>query len=724
MAPSSHPPRAVPGVPPARIIPAIPLKLTKNRNVKLAEPDYKAADPVAPQKSDISVSATSRDSDNHPTSPLAETPLTPQSMASTQEWIEKDSMTPVDSLMKGASGSLSHRASCVSRFTFSPTDLTYPEANSAVKPVVFAESSADSVSVTLPHRETAPSSRNDVVESGSQMSPEFIHSSHPVEQLHTPFSASSSSAPTVEVARNGNMPQHRSNGSKVVFGSFSDSPGSSPPPSNSYSTPPQQAAGPGSSAGYSSYAHGNVEPVTGFTFPQAVFGYGQGYAAPPPFNGPPQWFSPATSFQPSGIQHPFVPNGHVLSRSTSGSSSGPPEVYNPRSAFKQGGSDKTSHNTSPSGSAAPFPIEALMMRDYVSSQFGNPEFADYVVNTKQFRTEGLESSPGWLVHGLVIARSPTLKALIGAQRAEQNRTVDGLRILEIRLCDDFITSGGIMQSIAYLYGLPLTAFEDIRGTPSRPESDPHSAQSMHEAIGHSAAGDYLQVPAVMVHGMTRVKNLLRWDNLEEVVRFFVLGGFAPSDSDHREERRGAVWPVYGESKHQFLQMIVQFVVFNFPKDFSLHQSASELASVPRLPMVQGRKPSTSDPRLSRIQFGDVPLEADASLEISTKLSSVLLSLPLYVLQAIFEAYFLGGKLGWSKVGAIMRDVVEERERRRLQVFKLGTRILETPSLEQWEQTKWEERAEQSDKTSSGYVFVREPKPELAEKWAKMNPGFF
>jgi len=204
----------------------------------------------------------------------------------------------------------------------------------------------------------------------------------------------------------------------------------------------------------------------------------------------------------------------------------------------------------------------------------------------------------------------------------------------------------------------------------------------------------------------------------------VLGGFAPSGPDHHEERRSAVRPVYGESKHQFLEMIVQFVVFNFPKDFSLHQSASELASVSRLPLVQGRKPSTSDPRLSRIQFGDVPLEAVAGLEISSKLSSVLLSLPLYVLQAIFEAYFLGGKLGWSKVGAIMREIVEERECRRLKVFKLGTRILETPSLEQWEQTKWEERIEPSDQTSSGFVLVRELKPELAEKWAKMNPGFF
>jgi hypothetical protein len=171
-------------------------------------------------------------------------------------------------------------------------------------------------------------------------------------------------------------------------------------------------------------------------------------------------------------------------------------------------------------------------------------------------------------------------------------------------------------------------------------------------------------------------------------------------------------------------MIVQFVVFNFPKDFSLYQSASELASVSRLPVVQGRKPSTSDPRLSRIQFGDIPLEPDTSLEISTKLSSVLLSLPLYVLQAIFEAYFLGGKLGWSKVGAVMRDVIEERERRRLQVFKIGTRILETPSPEQWEQTKWEERAEPSEKSSSGFVLVQELKPEPAEKWAKMNPGFF
>jgi hypothetical protein len=365
-----------------------------------------------------------------------------------------------------------------------------------------------------------------------------------------------------------------------------------------------------------------------------------------------------------------------------------------------------------------------MMRDYVSSQFGNPEFADYVINTQQFRTESSDSSPGWLVHGLIVARSPTLKALMDVQRAERNRTVDGLKILEIRLYDDFITSGGIMQSIAHLYGLRLTAFEDIRGSPFRPESDPHSAQSMREAIGHSAAGDYLQVPAVMVHGMTRVKNLLNWDNIEEVVRFFVLGGFAPSDSVHRDERRSAVRPVYGESKHQFLQMIVQFVVFNFPKDFSLYQSASELASVSRLPVVQGRKPSTSDPRLSRIQFGDIPLEPDTSLEISTKLSSVLLSLPLYVLQAIFEAYFLGGKLGWSKVGAVMRDVIEERERRRLQVFKIGTRILETPSPEQWEQTKWEERAEPSEKSSSGFVLVQELKPEPAEKWAKMNPGFF
>jgi len=158
-------------------------------------------------------------------------------------------------------------------------------------------------------------------------------------------------------------------------------------------------------------------------------------------------------------------------------------------------------------------------------------------------------------------------------------------------------------------------------------------------------------------------------------------------------------------QHKLVNAIIQYISCAFPVDFSFHASATELASLPRLPAMVESRPSVSDPRFANIQFGAFTPEVSESLDSELILSSILLSIPLRMLELIINNQLLGEKLGWPRVVSITNEVLEEREKRRLKV-RLSKRVIPGASALQWEETKWEEKIQSSTETSSGVALFR------------------
>jgi hypothetical protein len=277
------------------------------------------------------------------------------------------------------------------------------------------------------------------------------------------------------------------------------------------------------------------------------------------------------------------------------------------------------------------------------------------------------------------------------QRAKQEINEDGLESLRIHISDDFLTSDAISSALVFLYGYDLPPLESI-GT-------------MAQAIAYQAAGYYLQIHPVIVHGMACVRGLLCWENVGELIRFTILSDYPDfPEQDPNSEGHGKL-AYLGRAKLMMMEPLMEFLVSQFSQDFIFQQAAPQLADSPRLPITVEQRPSISDPRLARLQFGDAPPEGPESLDISLKLSSVLITLPLFFVNTVFQNDFVGGLLGWARVADVMRDVVNERERRRLNIVG-GARVAHGPTRRQLGELQQAERLEPTPHSPSGYILVK------------------
>ncbi|KAF2144962.1 uncharacterized protein K452DRAFT_284352 [Aplosporella prunicola CBS 121167] len=129
-------------------------------------------------------------------------------------------------------------------------------------------------------------------------------------------------------------------------------------------------------------------------------------------------------------------------------------------------------------------------------------------------------------------------------------------------------------------------------------------------------------------------------------------------------------PTYGTYSTQFLQTIVGFLVHNFPVDYEFDPSAPHLPSMPRLPPLPESRPTSRNPRLSQIRFGQVPEQSGTSRYVISLLSSIFLSLPFPILKALLEDYVLSSRLSRARIAQIAQSVVEEREIRRRKIWKI------------------------------------------------------
>jgi hypothetical protein len=401
---------------------------------------------------------------------------------------------------------------------------------------------------------------------------------------------------------------------------------------------------------------------------------------------------PELDITPSGLNGNAVAfaNGEAITRSASHSSFGNDGHAVQSSAFP---ATRSSMSSAPNGMEQPTQLEAAELSQYLSSKFCVYEFADYMLKVT---TSGGQELPPLPVHGIIIARSPTLHLLMFSFDRQHAQMVNGLPVLQVHIEDKFADLYHFPLALKYLYGHPLPSAEFMFASPS-------ASGLVSSALGFAAICRFLQMPHLTSCGVKFTINYLAWDNIEKALGFIYEGNRLLSSSSTSPEG----WHATSDVERELLRRVLQYIALYFPKDFAIHTSAAELIDSPRLPSIMESRPSISHTRLASIQFGEVSPEDSAKLDTSVLLSSVLLSIPTHMLQTVFESQVLGGKIGWPKVSQVLRDTVAERERRRIKVRKTPTkRVVPGAAPQLWEETRWEEHVETSDRYPCGVGIQR------------------
>ena len=467
---------------------------------------------------------------------------------------------------------------------------------------------------------------------------------------------------------------------------------SEPPPQRMYQPAYAQQAMP-----WNARNHGQSIP-----HPQYFQPHGQGFRYPPR-----EVFTPAETKQTNGrssrsrsasqassvapdqpkaqqpIQSPISPDDAL--------SSGKHVFAEPKAAFPGHAHPRPTHFNSqmPPPQHYPHPDvtssmeNAEALRTHILSQFLNPATADCRLQIAE-EYGGLHQSVNG--HRIIFDRSPTLLMLI--RDVTSTSAIAMPTEVNIQLKGPYIRISAFLEALKYLYGGPLLPLDHHRPSSSAGEQALSNVGKMENALCHIATGAWLKLPAVAARGVEVAGGLLHWDTLPTALTFALDGGLSQiwtiedgsedrastsssDDSLGRPDIAGA--PTYDPYSANLLHRVVDFTVHVFPPNFYLDSSAPQLASCPRLPSIpQGHesRKSRSDPRLSQIRFGEIPVEDHQRPSFATTtISSVLLSLPFPLLKCVLEHFELAHRLGSETVASIMRQVVAERETRRNKVFQ-------------------------------------------------------
>lgn len=481
--------------------------------------------------------------------------------------------------------------------------------------------------------------------------------------------------------------------------------------------------------GHSHHMSSSSTPTT-MPPPQSVF-------PPPGFEARPfipmmnNLASPSFDGRASGHTNGDAPatNGHSHpgSRAMSHSSRGHPEVITPQEeAFRASynhasmASQDLSNGRMRNGSIPMPPMmapmmqqsdpaidSALMIRDYLLSQFGLSDLADYILQV--FRgEERLLSIP---VHSLLAVRSPTLFKLISTLRYAN----DGSRHLRLDINEKVFVEQAFIEALQFVYGAPLaTAFmgmvnrvppfntRDLNG-----ETAKFARHVLTHALSLTSSGLSLQLEPIALHGADLAKRLIRWDTLEVALKFILANGlpqgWRSQEANGDANRLEGIAMLADGVKSQLLGAVIDYLAVNFPHHFEFSTAASQLDECPRLPLVLDAKPSVSNNRLSRIQFGQLPAEQPDF--VTSTLSSILLSLPFEPLKALFShpALLSRGK-GFNLVN-IAESVVSERENRRNRVLE-SKRISPRGEGMLWDATQWQESVVLNQQNPGGMAIIR------------------
>jgi hypothetical protein len=356
-------------------------------------------------------------------------------------------------------------------------------------------------------------------------------------------------------------------------------------------------------------------------------------------------------------------NGTVPSHAESPSKSQFGEV---KSGSDRGDEQRAPYQNSLAPHMSRFEEPPFELAAYLSTQFGNPEFADFILQIRSPESV-LVSLP---VHGIIVVRSPVIAEAVRRSVPVAHRSRDARRMLDVATSDPFVTREALEEAVKVLYGAPLLSAQGFLyglapyvydGAHTGPSND--ARMRMRQLLSYMAAGRVLQLPSMQARGVDIARSLLRWDTVEEVLQVALRSNstFWPkSDGTEAEDPFSAA----------LLGYAIDFMAYTFPVDFHLYVIAPEMEEVPRLPLLLEARSTTHNPRLSKIRFGDAPPEDHLQPNHTSRvLSSILLSLPLSLLDRLFNHRATANQIGWTGVVRTMRDVIVERENRRQKALR-------------------------------------------------------
>lgn len=422
--------------------------------------------------------------------------------------------------------------------------------------------------------------------------------------------------------------------------------------------------------------------------PEPMFGNGTEFQSPPFTTGPAAYPDPyAAHFSPEDSR--FATNGIATSHSQSPNKSqfgealpGAERVEAPHSQPQQNGAGSRSEEMSES----PFELAS-----YLSTQFGNPEFADFMLQVRSPEYQYI-SIP---VHGIVVVRSPVIANAVRRSIPPAHRSRDSRRLVDVLTTNPFVASESVQEAVKVLYGAPLLSMQAfLYGLGHFSPEMPHAhitkdaRKRMDQLLSYIAAGSVLQIPSMQARGVEIAKALLRWDTVEQVLHYGLHA--ARSTARLNAEAADAHDPFAAE----LLNSAIDFIAYNFPADFVLHRLAAELRTDPRLPSLNETRAPSHNSRLSKIRFGDAPTDDDSQISpVSSTLSSILLSLPLPLIGRLFNHRATANQIGWTGAAKILHDVVDERENRRQKAVRGQVQLESTAPSTLMDNLYLEERIE-------------------------------
>lgn len=338
-------------------------------------------------------------------------------------------------------------------------------------------------------------------------------------------------------------------------------------------------------------------------------------------------------------------------------------------------------------------LDEAPLAEHLLYHFNDPEYADcwliIIHGSKRFVPRE------WAVSSLLLAQSRRLRDLLKISKQGS----DGKRVLELNLTDRFVTPESIESALRVLYGLPPGHFDVPRHGEALTAR--LSRIQMQQSLAYAATGCLLHLKDVVLRGLQVASEVLSWDNLESALSFGLESGLerefnasaavipaystlltrdsdpspsnntlsTPGSSDDSAVKQPSHSPK-SESKpevylrppprtaHDLLSQCLDFMTENFPASWELDPSARPLADVDRLPVTAESRSPLSKSRLSRIQFGSFPSEADVKADDrNVLLSTILLSLPFVWLQHLLQ------NVG-EPIARSISSIIKERERRR------------------------------------------------------------
>lgn len=630
------------------------------------------------------------------------------------------------------------------------------EGARSAEPLVNGQAETQSPTVmSSPSTVRKPSDRFEMRQIRTELPPAFV----PAEQ-YTPHSATSSQAQLPSQ----NLPQgHATNPSvsSIVFGGHDSSRSSPAPPVSAGSAymPPRNMPF------YGHMPHGSEsQGQRGYHSGEPSNQRQQGFvpsAPQPPYPSqlehahahlrypPREGFGSGMISSPGGYGHnsrsgsPFSPSGLDTHRYSAESqfAPGPDQLSNggkhipqgPRASFT-----RHSQHMPPQAQyhvAAPpphFPYPELAtsfenaesLRGFTFSHFNNRDFADCVLEiVDEFGSRQLLEG-----HRIILSRSPALLTIIRSHDSPTEATLKPL--VRVNLSGKQVRMHPVLQAIRYLYGGPLPPFDMYNPTaPPGSFNNVSVNERMDTALQHVATGSWMGIAAIAHRGVDMAASLLNWETINSALEFALDGGISQmwpiedgeehastcssDDSMNKPEAGGS--PKYGHYASGLLQRVIEFTVQNMPPNFYIDSAAPPSLAVPRLPMSAPKhesKSSKSDPRLSKIKFGEMSAEVDNHQRPSptaTAISSILLSLPLPLLRYLLEHPLLTDRLGAETVASIMRQIIGEREVRRIRALKAhatghGDRGGVYSQL--FQNLYWQESVDFSDQSRAGFRLTR------------------